>query len=79
MKSARSGAVNGSGQRTDRERKKTVTGKREKKQDQTRRSGDLRALVAAQAYSFYERRGYQNGYDLEDWLEAERKILTEQH
>jgi hypothetical protein len=77
MKAARSGAVEGNGQRTDRRRKKTATGEQEGKQDQTLRSDDLRALVAAQAYSFYEQRGYEDGYDLEDWLEAERRILTE--
>ena len=77
MKSGRSDAGEGNGQRTVRERKTMVTRKRETRQDQALRSDDLRALVAAQAYSFYERRGYENGYDLEDWLEAERRILTE--
>lgn len=77
MKSGRSGAVEGNGQRTVRERKTVVTRKGERRQDQTLRSDDLRALVAAQAYSFYEQRGYEDGYDLEDWLEAERRILTE--
>ena len=77
MKSGRSGAVEGNGSRTVRERKQTITGKRERKQDQALRSDDLRALVAAQAYSLYEQRGYEDGYDLEDWLEAERRILTE--
>ena len=76
MKSGRSDAVEGNGQRTVRERKAMVTRKRERRQDQTLLSDDLRARVAAQAYSFYERRGYQDGYDLEDWLEAERRILT---
>ena len=77
MKSGRSGAGEGNGQRTVRERKTMVTRKRETREDQARLSDDLRARVAAQAYSFYERRGYENGYDLEDWLEAERRILTE--
>jgi hypothetical protein len=54
-----------------------VARKGERRQDQTLLSDDLRARVAARAYSFYERRGYEDGYDLEDWLEAERKILTE--
>lgn len=77
MKSGRSDAGEGNGQRTVRERKTMVTRKRETREDQARLSDDLRARVAAQAYSFYERRGYENGYDLEDWLEAERRILTE--
>jgi len=77
MKAGRSGAVEGNGQRTVRERKTMVARKGERRQDQTLLSDDLRARVAARAYSFYERRGYEDGYDLEDWLEAERKILTE--
>jgi hypothetical protein len=54
-----------------------VTRKRERGQDQTLLSDDLRARIAARAYSFYARRGYEDGYDLQDWLEAERRILTE--
>jgi len=77
MKAGRSGAVEGNGQRTVRERKTMVARKGERRQDQTLLSDDLRARVAARAYSSYERRGYEDGYDLEDWLEAERKILTE--
>ena len=77
MMSGRSGAVEGSGQRTVRERKTIIIRKRVKKQDQTLLSDDLRARVAARAYAFYERRGYEDGYDLEDWLEAERMILAE--
>lgn len=78
MKSGRrSGVVEGSGQPTIHEQKTRVTRKRERRQDQTLLSDDLRARVAAQAYSFYERRGCEDGHDLEDWLEAERRILTE--
>jgi hypothetical protein len=79
MKSGRSGAVEGSGSRTVRERKTIIIRKRERRQDQTLLSNDLSARVAARAYSFYERRGYEDGYDLEDWLEAERRILAEEH
>ena len=77
MKPGRSGAVKENGQPTVRERKPMVTRKRERKQDQTLLSDELRARVVALAYSFYERRGYEDGYDREDWLEAERRILTE--
>jgi hypothetical protein len=77
MKAGRSGAVEGNGQGTVRERKTMVTPKGERRQDQTLLSDDLRARIAARAYSFYQRRGYEDGYHLEDWLEAERKILTE--
>lgn len=78
MKAGRSGAVKGHGQPTVRERKPTGTGKRAMGQDQTRLSDDLSARIAARAYSFYERRGYEDGYDREDWLEAERRVLTEE-
>ncbi len=77
MKSGRSGAVEGSGSRTVRERKTIIIRKRERRQDRTLLSDDLRARVAARAYAFYERRGYEDGHDLEDWLEAERRILAE--
>ena len=77
MKSGRSDAVEGSGSRTVRERKTIIIRKREKRQDQTLLSNDLRTRIAARAYAFYERRGYEDGYDLEDWLEAERVILAE--
>ncbi len=77
MKSGRSSAVEGVGQRTVREGKTAVTHKRGRRQDQALLSDDLHARIAAQAYSFYEERGYEDGYDLEDWLEAERRILTE--
>ena len=79
MKSGRTGAVEGNGQRTDRERKKMARGERERTQDQTPHSDDLRARIAAQAYSLYALRGYEDGHDFEDWLEAERRMMTEQH
>jgi hypothetical protein len=31
--------------------------------------------VAVLAYSMYERRGRQDGHDIEDWIEAEKTIL----
>lgn len=30
--------------------------------------------VAREAYELYRERGYTNGHDLEDWLEAERRV-----
>lgn len=32
------------------------------------------ALIRIAAYSFYERRGYVSGYELEDWLRAEMEV-----
>jgi len=32
------------------------------------------ALIRIAAYSFYERRGYVSGHELEDWLLAEMEV-----
>jgi len=32
------------------------------------------ALIRVAAYSFYERRGFVDGHELEDWLQAEMEI-----
>lgn len=40
----------------------------------TREGGDLQGQVAKRAYELYEQRGGQDGYALEDWLQAEREI-----
>ncbi len=37
----------------------------------------LHERIAEQAYAFYEKRGQRHGNDLDDWLEAERTILSE--
>lgn len=37
-------------------------------------AADLQARIAARAYELYEQRGCQDGYALEDWLQAEREI-----
>jgi DUF2934 family protein len=37
----------------------------------------LHELIAGRAYELYEKRGSLEGYDCEDWLEAERQILAE--
>jgi hypothetical protein len=37
---------------------------------------DLHARIAVLAYQLYEQRGREEGHDVEDWLGAERKILT---
>ena len=33
--------------------------------------------VAIRAYEYFEQRGGQHGWDLEDWIRAEREILAE--
>ena len=36
----------------------------------------LHELIATRAYELYEIRGCVEGYDCEDWLEAERQVLA---
>ena len=38
---------------------------------------DLQVLIAKRAHELYARRGYRDGYALDDWLEAEREILSQ--
>ena len=37
---------------------------------------DLHALITARAYELYVERGYRDGCGLEDWVDAEREILS---
>ena len=37
----------------------------------------LRRLFARRAHQLYEARGCLDGFDLQDWLQAEREILGE--
>ena len=39
---------------------------------------ELRDDIAKRAYELYERRGWNHGQDLSDWLEAEQQILGQQ-
>jgi hypothetical protein len=38
---------------------------------------DLHVLMARRAYELYGERGYRDGSALDDWLEAEREILSQ--
>ena len=38
---------------------------------------DLHILIAKRAYELYGERGYRHGSALDDWLEAEREILSQ--
>ena len=40
------------------------------------KENDVQARIATRAYTLYAERGYRHGYALEDWLEAEREILS---
>lgn len=38
---------------------------------------DLHVMIAKRAYDLYSERGYLGGYALDDWLKAEREILSQ--
>lgn len=38
---------------------------------------DLRLLIAKRAYELYGERGSRHGFALDDWLDAEREILSQ--
>jgi len=41
-------------------------------------NGDLEARIRERAYALHRRQGGHHGQDLEDWLTAEREILSEE-
>lgn len=40
----------------------------------SREAAELQARIAKRAYELFEQRGGQDGYALEDWLQAEREV-----
>lgn len=38
---------------------------------------DLQLLIAKRAHELFAMRGFRDGYALDDWLEAEREILSQ--
>ena len=40
-------------------------------------NGDMEARIAERAYELHHHRGGHHGQDLEDWLTAEREVLSE--
>jgi hypothetical protein len=34
-------------------------------------------LIAKRAYELYSERGYRHGFALDDWLDAEREIVSQ--
>lgn len=41
-------------------------------------NGDMQARIAERAYELHHHRGGHHGQDLEDWLTAEREVLSEE-
>jgi len=39
--------------------------------------GITEELIATRAYTKFEQRGYAHGFDVQDWLEAERDLIQE--
>jgi hypothetical protein len=37
----------------------------------------LRQRIAEKAYELYQKRGESHGHDVDDWLEAERSLLSD--
>ena len=37
---------------------------------------ELDARIRTRAYELYEQRGFQEGHELDDWLQAEREVLA---
>jgi hypothetical protein len=40
-------------------------------------AGTLHERIAQRAYELYEMRGREDGFDLQDWLQAEQEALSE--
>jgi hypothetical protein len=40
--------------------------------------GDIRDAIARRAYEIFQARGGQHGYEIEDWLQAERELTGRQ-
>jgi hypothetical protein len=38
---------------------------------------DLHVLIAQRAFERYQARGCQDGFHLDDWVEAEREVLSQ--
>ena len=41
-------------------------------------NGDIQTRIAERAYELHHHRGGHHGQDLEDWLAAEREVLSEE-
>jgi len=54
--------------------KKHIPAERRSGSKEGRSSSDRQQRIAQRAYELHVAGGYRQGYDLEDWLEAERDI-----
>ena len=61
-------------------KKESAKKKEEPAEEELTGRGDDRPLherIAERAYELHQKRGEHHGYDLDDWLEAERSVLSE--
>jgi DUF2934 family protein len=42
-------------------------------------AADLEEQISRRAYELYERRGYEHGHEVEDWLQAEAELAAERN
>lgn len=54
--------------------KKHETGERRPASKQMESSPERQQWVAERAYELHAARGYRQGHDLDDWLDAEREL-----
>lgn len=47
--------------------------------NQTVNNSSFRERVAKRAYEKWQQRGCKNGFDKQDWIDAERELLAEQY
>ena len=45
----------------------------------TKSLDDLQVQIRLRAFEIYERRGRENGHDVEDWLQAESEVVAASH
>jgi len=51
--------------------------KQQQEKPQVGACDDLRVLIAQRAFERYQARGSRDGFHLDDWLEAEREVLSQ--
>jgi hypothetical protein len=66
--------LSGNGSNRRKQTTTTTAGSLEHKQNPS--TADLEAEIRRRAYELYEQRGYTPGHENEDWLVAEREVLS---
>jgi Protein of unknown function (DUF2934) len=53
------------------------TNQPKQQQAKNHKAGNILDQIKVRAYELYEARGYVDGYDEEDWLQAEHELLNQ--